>query len=124
MNKKTGTQLIARWLIYLNIVFWFGFSLITAFGFHPGIPEGPIYRWVMTSLAFLAGLGILGTFLLMNRGVKAAFYLLQAGILLIAVMSITDEVGFYDLLVLAINLVIFILLIKDRKIYIRQESTD
>jgi hypothetical protein len=120
MNKRTATQLITRWLIYLNIVFWFGFSLITAFGFHPGIPEGPIYRWVMASLSFLTGLGILGTFLLMTRGMKAAYYLLLAGILLIAVMSITDEVGFSDLLVLAINLGIFILLIRDRKIYLRQ----
>jgi len=118
MNKKTKTQYIASGLIYINIAFWFAFSLITALGFHPGIPEGPVYRWLMASLALLAGLGILGSFLLMNRGIKFAYYLLLAGIGVIAVLSITDEVGLSDLLVLAVNLGIIILLIKDRSLYL------
>lgn len=112
--------MITRWLIYIDVVIWFGFCLITAFGLHSGIPEGPIFRWGMAALAFLAGLGILGTFLLASRGVRFTYYLLLTGILLIAVLSVTDEVGFYDLLVLVINLGIFILLIKDRKIYLSQ----
>jgi hypothetical protein len=118
MKPKINTLVLTRWLIYLDALIWLLFALITAFGLHPALPETPWYRWIYAILAFTTGVCLIIFYLLSRKGSKISYYLLLIGIFLIAILSITDQTGIYDLSVLVLNLGLFILLLKDRKKYL------
>ena len=120
MKKKRTTLKITRLLLITDVLIWLSFSLVIAFGLHPAIPEGPLYRWGTAALALLTGLGITGLYLFLLKGFKPAYYLLLVGILIISFLTITDEFGLPDMIVLIINVAAFVLLIKDRKTYLIQ----
>ena len=120
MNKQINTRSITRWLIYLNALIWLSFALITALDLHPAIPEGPLYRWGMSVMAFLTGISLIVLYHLLSKGYRIALYLLLIGFGLISILTITDQFGIYDLIVLILNLAIFLLLIKERHQYLTQ----
>lgn len=120
MSKQRITLKITRLLLITDALIWFSFSLITAFGLHPAIPEGTLYRWGTAALAFLTSLGIAGLYYLLIRKVKLAYYLLLGGLFIISLLTITDEFGISDLIVLIINLGTLILLLRDRKVYLEE----
>lgn len=57
----------------------------------------------MALLAFASALGLLGLAFLLARRVRLAFYLTVALLGLIAVLTVTDEVGPADILVLRLT---------------------
>ncbi len=120
MKNQPITLNITRWIIYLDALIWICFSLFIALNMHPAIPEGPLYRWGMAALSLLTGLGITGLYLFLLKGFKPAYYLLLVGILIISFLTVTDEFGLPDMIVLIINLTAFVLLIKDKKTYLIQ----
>jgi hypothetical protein len=106
----------------LNAIFWIGFGISMALGIHPAIPENALLRWTMVILSFICGLTLAGGVILLARHNKIAYYLVGVLLSAIAVLSITDQIGFTDLSILLITIVALILLIKDRRWYVPLES--
>jgi hypothetical protein len=122
MKIKLKSLTFTRWVIYLDALIWLLFATITALGLHPALPETPWYRWIYAIVAFLTGFCLIILFFFSLKGSKFSYYLLLMGVFLIAIQSITDQVGIIDLSVLVINLVLFILLLKDRKTYLSNRN--
>jgi hypothetical protein len=118
MKENDLTVKVTRWLIYLDAVIWLFLGLIIALDLHPAIPEGPIYRWGMSSLTLLTGFSLMVLYKIVTTGNRFALFLLVIEIALLSILTITDEFGFIDLIVLIINLIIFILLLKDKEVYL------
>jgi hypothetical protein len=109
-------------LMLLNAIFWIGFGISMALGIHPAIPENALLRWTMVILSFICGLTLAGGVILLTRHNKIAYYLVGVLLSAIAVLSITDQIGFTDLSILLITIVAIILLIKDSRWYLPLES--
>lgn len=114
--------LIAHALILVNGVFWLLFAIVAAAGRLPGILAASPMKWIMAILALSVSvvLGILA--LLLQKRKKFAFYSIVLALPIIAVLSITDEVGVLDILTLAISLAAFILIISNRSWYLQTED--
>ena len=117
------TRILTRILIILNALIWLGFAIITALDLHPALPEGNLFRWIISSLALGVSLVLTGLLFLISRGSKIAYYLLLGALLLVAILTIMDDFGIVDLIVLTVNLSAIILLYIDRKAYL-QVKTD
>ena len=65
---------------------------------------------------------LLGLFVLMHQGNRNAYYLTIAFFAMVSLLTIFDDVGFADIVVLILNLIPIVLLIRDRKLYLRSQS--
>jgi hypothetical protein len=124
MNKPPVSVTITLFLIPLNALVWLAFAIITASGLHPAIPEGDLFRWGMSILAFLTCVFLIVVYFLLRRQGGVAYYLMLGMLALISLLSVTDEFGLLDLLVLVINVVSFLLLIKDRAFYLQRKQAN
>lgn len=115
MNRKPVSVSIALILVLVNAAFWLIFGFM--FAFRPtSMPEG--LKWIMVLLAISSSviLAVLARFL--NRRNRLAYYASLTFLAVIAVLSITDEFGWLDLVSLLISLVPLGLLLKDRRWYL------
>ena len=98
----------------LNALIWLGFSLIIALDVHPALPNQPFIKTIMTIFALgISGI-MVGLFILLRQRNQIAYYLTVGMLAGIALLTIFDEFGVADLIVLIIDFVPLILLIKDR----------
>jgi hypothetical protein len=72
----------------------------------------------MTFLSIALAAILLGLFIFLFRGNRAAYFLTLAFFAFTAILTIFDDVGPSDLVVLAINIIPLLLLIKDRAFYL------
>ena len=107
-------------LILLIAFFWLIFSVIVAFGLHPALPDSKVYLWVLALLSFLTGSFLLFLYFLLRSRNKTAYYLTISFLFFITILTIMDELGVIDFVVLMITLIPIILLIKDRKWYLHK----
>ena len=101
-------------LFVLNAAIWIAFGASTLVRM-----EGQgIMAWVLAGLMF----GNAGAMLLSGWGLakqkKGFFYLALAVLAVNTVLTVTDEVGVFDLLVLFIDLALLVLLIVTRILYL------
>lgn len=118
MRDVPRSAIAAQVLILINAAFWLGFALIAALGGLPGgLSSGPA-RWIFALLATGASatLGLL--VFLLHRRKKGAFYLLLVILVILGTLSITDEVGIYDLFTLIVSLAAIVLLLINRSWYL------
>jgi hypothetical protein len=110
--------------ILLNAVFWLGFAVVTVYTRYDSGTGLSSVTWIWAALAILSALALAGAAFLLRRRNKLAYYfaLLMLGALV--VLSLTDQVGLLDIFSLLISLVPFILLIWDRKWYLRLRPDD
>ena len=120
MQDPSNSVRLTRYLVYLNALIWLGLAIVIAGGFHTAIPQGPLYSWGMTILALLAFGFLIGDYRLMVKHGGLAYYLMLGMIALISILTVMDEFGLVDLAVLLLNLLTFILLIKDRHYYLQR----
>jgi hypothetical protein len=122
--KSLRVLLIALLLILLDALFWFIFSFLLAAGLHPSIPEGDLVRWGMAGLSTLtAGALLLSVFMLRKRSRVA--YLLTLSLLgMISVLTVTDEFGFADLLVLLLHVIPMLFLWFERRQFFPSSQGD
>ena len=100
--------------ILLNALFWLGFGIIIALDLHPALPNQPFIKTIMTFFALgISGI-MVGLFIFLRKRNQITYYLTVGILAGIALLTIFDEFGVADLIVLIINLVPLILLIKDR----------
>lgn len=109
-------------LVIVNALIWLVFATIVAAGLHPAIPDSGLVRGVMAILAFLTSGALLVLSILLRRRNTIAFYITLALLLLISFLTVTDEFGIYDLIVLIITLIPLVLLIKNRAWCLSRET--
>jgi hypothetical protein len=107
--------------IILNIIFWVAYGVIVVFNLHPALPDQPLIKGIMAILSFAAAGFLLWAFVFLKRHNRVAYYLALAFFCVAILFTIFDEVGWIDLIVLAINVIPLILLIKDRGWYLQPQ---
>ena len=111
MKNKPFTFIAAQALILIQAVFWLVFSFYAALGSLPGSLASGTGRLIMVILAFGVS-GLLGILVLyLHRRRRTAYYGSLVILALIAILSITDEVGLFDWISLITSLAALALLI-------------
>ena len=118
MHRLPKSVALTLLLILLDALIWLGFGLAVAAGAIPSIPAAGGMRWIMAALAVGSAAALAGIAFFLRRHNHPAYYLALGLLAVIAVLSITDQVGLLDLAALLINLVPFGLLLKDRAWYL------
>ena len=121
MNRFPATVRIALLLLALDALMWFAFGVVVAAGGNASI-HVPAVRWVMAGLAWASTAALASLTLLLSRRNRLAYYLAVILLTIIAVLSITDQVGWVDLAALAVSVIPLVLLVKDRAWYLRREA--
>jgi hypothetical protein len=84
---------------------------------HPALPVPPALKWIMALLSIgMAGI-LLGLFVLLRKGNRGAYYLILAFFAVTSLLTIFDDVGLSDIVVLILNIIPIVLLIQDRAWY-------
>jgi lysylphosphatidylglycerol synthetase-like protein (DUF2156 family) len=108
--------------ILFNALVWLIFGGIIAANAHPSLAMPPLLKGVMAFLSFCIAGFLAGLFFLLVKRNRIA-YLLALGLLsVISVLSLFDQFGLSDLVILAINIVPIVLLIKDRDWYLQGKA--
>ncbi len=115
MNKPIS---ITRGLVLVNAIIWSAFSIIVATGMHHALPDSEFYKWFLAISAFLSAVFLFLLFFLLRKKTKIAYFLTIAFLILIVLLTIMDDLGIIDLIVLLITITPIILLIKSRKWYL------
>ena len=110
---------IALVFIILSAIIWLAFGLIVAADLHPAIPKSDVIRWAMASMSLLTSGILLGFSFLLKRKSRVAYWLTLGLLIIISILTVTDEFGIADLVVLMITLVPLGLLLKDRGWYLQ-----
>lgn len=118
MKETTLTVRLTLGLILLNAAVWLVFAVLVLDWAVPGLPDLPALRGLMAGLALVCSLALTAFFL--RRRARLALVAAMLLLTTIAVLSITDQVGWLDLLSLLISLVPLVLLGKDRHWYLDQ----
>jgi hypothetical protein len=103
--------------ILVNALVWLVFALLVATGLHPSLPASIPLRWFMVAMSLIAAVALTGVTILLKRRNKLAHLLSVAGLGLLVILTVVDEVGLVDLLVLVAEVLPLVLLIKDRRWY-------
>ncbi len=122
MNRFPATVRATLLLLALDAVMWFAFGVTVAAGGIASIADPRALRWVMASLACASAAALAGLAILLSRRNRFAFYLAVILLAIIAVLSITDQIGWVDLASLAVSVIPLALLLKDRAWYLRQQA--
>ena len=120
MTKPPSTVPAAHFLLLLNALVWLVFGIIVAAGLHPSMPESDVFRWIMAVLALLTTGVLLGLRVFLRRRSRIAYYLTVGLLVVLSTLTVTDEFGLSDLIVLIIIAAPLVLLIKDRAWYLRR----
>jgi hypothetical protein len=118
MHLRTVTRITFA-LLLIDSAFWLVFAVITVAGLHPALPEGEVVRWLVPLLSVASSAGIVGFFLAARRKYRIFYYLLTALLLTITVLTLTDEFGWADFLVLIFHLLPLVLLLSYRNTFIK-----
>ena len=122
MSRFPATVRAALLLLALDALMWFAFGAAAVSGGIESIAEPPALRWVMAILAWASAAALVALTILLSRRSRVAFCLAVILLAIIAVLSITDQIGWLDLAALAVSVIPLVLLLKDRAWYLRQEA--
>lgn len=126
-NERSAGSERLKWirgLLFLNGVIWLLFSLnfIISPGHAYGLSESSV--WILAVMMAVNGMVLIALGWLVVR-VKA--WLLRASfgyVLINGILSITDQSGIFDYLVLFLNLVLLILLVREMRAASRENRGD
>lgn len=120
MNKSVY---LTRGFVFLNAIIWLAFSIIVATGMHTAIPDSEFYRWLMATLSLLSAAFLLLLYFMLKVRLKIDFLLSIVFLIFIALLTIMDDMGWIDFIVLAITLFPVVLLIKQRNWFLKTETS-
>jgi lysylphosphatidylglycerol synthetase-like protein (DUF2156 family) len=119
-NRRLSISVTAIFVL-LNALVWLAFGVIIALDAHPALPDLPVLKGIMAFLSLAAAGILLGVLFLLGKRNRFAYFIALAFFAATALLTIFDDFGWADLVVLALNLAPIILLIKDRAWYLRME---
>lgn len=117
--KMPITVAVTQLIILVVGIAWIGFSLYMAIGPDPSFAQLGAYRWIMAAMTFVPGLICVALWALLRKRWKPAWYLAVISLGLMTVAIIFDQVGWVDVIVMLGSAVPFVLLIIDRKWYLK-----
>lgn len=107
----------------LQAIFWFGFGIAALTGLHPALPGSTLLKWAMGGLAIAVSIIFILIFILLHKRLKIGYYAALAVLVVVGLLTIFDEVGWVDLAYLVTVLVPLLLLLVNRKWYLKKENT-
>lgn len=116
------SAIAAQVLILVNAAFWLIFTVVAALGILPGALSAGLARWVMAGLALGTALVLSFLCFMLNKQKKWAYYASILVLLIIAVLSITDEAGLFDWLILIISLTAIVLMMVERSWFLTRQG--
>jgi hypothetical protein len=119
MKDLPGSVFTTLILILFNAAFWLFYAGWVAFARIGSFQAASLMKWVMVILALCASAALAGAVAFLRRRSRLAFYAAAALLVLIAVLSITDEFGLLDLFSFLLSLIPLGLLLKDRAWYLQ-----
>jgi len=117
--KIPVTVQVTQIIILVVGIVWVGFSLYMAVGPDPSFAKLGAYRWIMAAMTFVPGLLCVVLWFLLRKRWKPAWYVSVIGLGLMALAIIFDQVGWVDILVMLGSAIPLVLLIIDRKWYLK-----
>ena len=106
-------------LILLNAAFWFIYALITILTSNRADSISYVARWIFSFLAIGTSIVLVVLFFLLRKRIRFAYFIALIVLALLAFLSLTDQVGWWDVFSLLISAAPIVLLLKDRKWYLR-----
>jgi len=123
MNPLPKTVKATLILINLNAIFWFGYAVVSALGAVDSNTGILAAQWLMAGLAFISGAALSGIAFFLRRRSRFAYYFGLFMLALIAVLSVTDQVGWLDIFSLLISIIPLALMLKDQGWYLRSQQS-
>ncbi len=120
--RRPLTFTISLVFILLNALVWLGLGIIILLNALPAIPDLPYLKPFMLIVSFGIALVLLALFFFLSRRTHWAYIPALTVLGATVLLNIFDQLGWSDLVVIALNLIPFILLIKDRAWYLSVES--
>jgi len=102
---------------------WLALSIIVAADLHPALPESDTYKWIIAGLSFLSAGFLLILFFLLRCRIKIAYFLSIAFLLFIVLLTIMDDFGLSDFIIVMITLTPIVLLIKNHQWFLKKPDT-
>lgn len=118
MKDRPLTVKLTLVFVLLNAIIWLAFGLTIGLGIHPAMPDQPLIRWGMAILSLAAFAFLLIMFFALGKPNRIAFYLTLVFFIVSSLLTIFDDFGLLDALVLIMNIIPLILLIKQRTWYL------
>lgn len=110
--------------ILLNALVWLALGVIIAANAHPALPNLPLLKGVMAFLSFsIAGI-LVGAFIFLVKRNRIAYFIALGLLVAMTLLTIFDQFGLSDLIILVINIVPIVLLIKDQAWYLQEKPRD
>ncbi len=122
MNNRPFSMSLTSAFIILNALIWLALGIVIGVNAHPALPVSTELKWIMAILSVVIAGILVCLFIFLHRGSRIAFYLMVVLLGFVAFLTIFDDVGLSDIFVLVLNLIPIILLIKDRKWYLKVET--
>jgi lysylphosphatidylglycerol synthetase-like protein (DUF2156 family) len=119
MTNRPLAEIATDIFILINALIWLVLGIMIAFNTIPGLPDIPMIKWIFAFLSFIMACIILVLFIFLTRRNRRAYYLTLAIFIFTAVLTIFDDVGWSDVVVLALNIVPIVLLIINRAWYLQ-----
>jgi hypothetical protein len=119
MTNRLLSVSAALIFILLNAFVWLALGVIIAANAHPALPDLPLFKGIMAFLSFATAGILLGVFIFLGKRSRIAYFIALGLFVAISLLTIFDQFGLADLIILAINIVPIILLIKDRTWYLQ-----
>ncbi len=105
--------------ILLNALIWLVLGIVVAADIHPALPDNPTMRGIMAALSLVITAILVTLFIFLLKRFRMAYYLTLVFFALTSLLTIFDQVGLSDIVVLVINIIPIVLLIKDRAWYLQ-----
>jgi hypothetical protein len=120
MTRRPASVTFTLALVLVNALVWIAFAVLVAARMHPSLPADDLVSVIMALLALMAAfvLGFLA--IMLWRRSWWGYFLDLVALILLAVLTIADDVGLADLVLLAIVVIPLLLLINDRPWYLRR----
>jgi lysylphosphatidylglycerol synthetase-like protein (DUF2156 family) len=114
MTHRPLSVTVTLIFLFLNALIWLALGVIIAVNAHPALPDLPIVKGVMAILSFCAAGILLGLLILLRKRTRIAWFVALGFLAATSILTIFDDFGWTDLIVLVINIIPIVLLIKDR----------
>lgn len=114
---------IALVFILINAIGWLVLGILVATGVHTGLPDDATLKLIMMLGLFGGAIILLLLFQLLRMRKRLAYFITLVVLALIMLLTLFDQVGLADAVVLVITLVPFALLILGRKWFLQQPQT-
>jgi hypothetical protein len=111
-------------LFYINAATWVILGIVSLIRLSKGSSVGLFTAIIIAVLMFGNAAAMLISGLGLGKPLKRCFYFALAVLIVNIVLSVTDEVGVWDLITLLLDLILFGLLVGIRKRYFQRSTSD